>query len=124
MQVLPEGERQRMGTALALDGDLDGSGVTDRVIGVPLDPGRPGPGRVHLFFDARDGVYSTAESDGVLFGTPGDIAGWSLASGKDLDHDGLDDLVVGAPTDGTEVPVGGKAYVWSGASLIELLAGG
>ena len=123
LQVRPEAERDRLGEAVALDGDLDGSGLADLVIGAPRLNGWPAPGRVHLFFDARDGVWSAADSDGVLFGAPSDAAGWSLASGEDLDHDGLDELLVGAPLDSAELRSGGKAYLWSGASLIEGLGG-
>lgn len=117
LQVRPELERDELGAALAMDGDLDGSGAADLVLGSPRPNGAPLPGRVHVFFDPADGVWSTAESDGVLFGAPGDQAGRSLASGKDLDHDGLDELVVGAPWEGAEQVAAGKAYLWTGASL-------
>lgn len=46
----------------------------------------------------------------------GDFFGWVAESAGDLDGDGAADYVITAPTHTTLAPLGGKAYVYSGAT--------
>ncbi|MBK8979774.1 MAG: FG-GAP repeat protein [Planctomycetes bacterium] len=50
-------------------------------------------------------------------GTPDDGFGEAVAGVGDVDADGFEDLLVGAHRDGTNGPLAGRAYVFSGASL-------
>jgi hypothetical protein len=101
------------GTALAT-GNLDGRGFDDLVIGAPGVrnlPGQSGWGAVYQFLGDASGLSLSdpvrlwARAGVTLVATPGlasvDAFGSAVAL-ADLDQDGLDDLLVGAPTSGDQ----------------------
>ncbi len=97
------------GAALAGAGDLDGDGLGDFAVGIPLDTG--GAGRVSVVFGLASGVPSNQQQlsrmvAGVHFGS-------ALAATGDYDGDGYADLVVGSPGDGTNGR--GRVFVQPGA---------
>ncbi|MEO5363811.1 MAG: FG-GAP-like repeat-containing protein [Magnetococcus sp. DMHC-8] len=105
------------GAAVASAGDVNGDGYDDLIIG---DSSASGTGASYVVFghsgsfSALDGVQlSTLNgSNGFrLAGTlTGDMVGYSVASAGDVNGDGLDDLIIGAPG-----PVGNSA---GGASYV------
>ncbi len=97
-------------------GDVDGDGRGDLAIGAPaIDTGRPGA--VLLFSGASPGSYTDLDADRVLDGSPWpDAFGMELELG-DLDGDGRDDLVVGAPYDSGAGWYAGSVTLVFGASL-------
>lgn len=109
------------GAALANAGDLNGDGVADLAVGSPMFAGGMNQdlaraGRVWIFSGA-DGTVIRAY-DGAQ---AGDDFGWALANVSDIDGDGVDDLLVGAPGAGGA----GRAFVFSGAdgSVVRTLTG-
>jgi len=111
------------GAALAAVGDLDGDGVGELLVGAPdsnLGGQDSGAASIHS--------GSTGQHIATLAGeTVGDLFGTAVASAGDLDGDGLDDLLIGAPRhDGAgidagraTVHAGGNGLVirsWSGAA--------
>ena len=96
-------------------GDFDGDGVADLVTSDPYaDTTVANGGRVWVL---RDGA---ALSDTTVADVPDGIAGTRAESGAgtslaagDLDGDGSDDLVVGAP--GSSLVSGGQVFVFQGA---------
>jgi len=98
------------GAQLALGGDLDGDGLADLVVSAPED------GRVadHAGSVAIHLSPPSDEPDGLLTGQrAGDRVGTTLATDLDLDGDGRDDVVFGAP----HAPVGpqgesGPGVLW------------
>ncbi len=98
-------------------GDLDGNGVTDIVVGAPLDgDGGPGKGALWvLFLDTDSSVASFQKISATEggFGSPTGTLGLgnAVACLGDLDGDGVTDIAAGMPyaTGGTVVGSGG---VW------------
>lgn len=83
----------RFGEALAAVPDLDNDGVPELAVGAPKDDdGGADAGRVRLFSGAT-GAHLLG-IDGL---EAGDELGRTLAPGGDVDGDGFDDLLAGAP---------------------------
>jgi hypothetical protein len=98
---------EALGWHLALAGDHDGDGIEDILAGAP---GKGERGMVYLL-DGRSGStlasFASNERD--------DQFGWYV-SAADLDGDGLEDVLVGAPSAGTpEAPRSGAAHAISSA---------
>jgi hypothetical protein len=82
------------GRSVALDGDVNGDGMDDLVLGAPDE----GAGRVSIFFGPVSGTATTADAD-LRYdsdGTAYDV-GFAVAWAGDTDGDGTDDLLVAAP---------------------------
>lgn len=130
--ILPTGQDE-LGWALAT-GDLDGDGRDDLAIGAPGRSHGDGieAGHVRLMLGSDSGLVAwtgvhqamphaavtpAGSGTGGVLGTheAGDAFGASLAIG-DLDDDGRDDLVVGAPGDREGGPASGAVYVFQSAA--------
>jgi len=120
------GDRLGSEGAVAM-GDLNGDGFADIAYGSHwADPlGRVDSGLVVVFFggvglpgnqaDLSDGIGVNGEIR--IYANPGDKLGWSLACG-DLNKDGYDDLVIGAPeADPISSASGEVIILWGDASL-------
>ena len=107
------------GSAVAAAGDVDGDGLDDLLVGAPGHASETGAAYLLLASSITGRSISTlADADVVLPGeAAGDLAGTALASLGDLDNDGLDDLLIGAPGSDDGGTDAGKAYVVLGSSL-------
>ena len=114
-----EGQIARFATALALNSDLDTDGHDDIAIGGPGPAsGTMSGGRVYIAMDygTWGSEVASGDVDVILRGdSEGDQLGSSLAGGGDIDNDGFEDLIVGAPGVGISPYSGnGAVYVISG----------
>ncbi len=106
-----------VGSALASLGDVDGDGVSDVAIGTSeADPAGASSGAVWVFLGpVPSSDLSVDDSDAQYLGTAaGDGVGRSVSGAGDVDGDGYDDILIGAPTASGGGSSGGVAYLWSG----------
>lgn len=92
--IIGQSPRSATGLDVALDGDVNGDGLADLVVGAP----REGAGRVGIFIGPFEGTLALEDAD-LLYdsdGTAFDI-GSAVAWAGDTDADGTDDLLVAAP---------------------------
>ena len=100
-------------------GDIDGDGYDDLAIGVTRSSERNGGGTVYLFYGGPDGTFSQSTplstTDMAFYGeAAGDQAGTALSAAGDLNGDGYDDFVVGAPFNDQNGTDAGKVYILFG----------
>jgi len=107
----------RLGSGIDRAGDQNGDGRDDLLIGAKLN-GPMMSGTAHVIFGQPEAASLTlmAMGDGVNgqsfhTGEPGASLGWSVAGGKDVNGDGLPDMVIGAPSSEANGPNAGRAYV-------------
>ncbi len=95
------------GKAVASAGDVNHDGYEDFVVGAPL------ANRAYIFFGgpAADGNPEVE----LVCDIPGDVRfGTSVAGAGDVNFDGFDDVIVGAPL----YPNGGAAFIYFGGPVI------
>jgi hypothetical protein len=97
--------------------DADGDGLADLVIAAPDASGTgTAQGAVYLLTDALGGTGDLADAD-VIFTGSADASdfGQGIAAGGDVDGDGHEDLVVGAPQETVDGGANtGTVYLWRG----------
>jgi len=109
------------GLSVASAGDVNGDGYADLIVGAPYAraSGLPGAGSSYVVFGKASG-FASSLALGTLDGTTGfrldggafdDRSGFSVASAGDVNGDGYDDLIVGAPYADLNGPVSGTSYV-------------
>lgn len=102
-------------------GDVDGDGIEDLLIGAYGEASAGNQaGKLYVVL-GHQGAWSSSASlstaDASWTGeVAGDRAGWSVAGVGDLNGDGFDDLVVGAPRHDGSAIFSGKVYVILGES--------
>lgn len=98
------------GYSVAGVGDVDGDGHADFIVGTP-SPGT-GAGSSYVYSGATGALIY--QKDGI---DAGDSFGQSVAGGEDVDGDGRDDFIIGAPNANPNgISNAGSAYVYSGAT--------
>jgi hypothetical protein len=109
--------QENFGSAVCSITDFDGDGLEDFAVGVPCDNQRgPLSGSVKVY-----GRRPSIERLNLIGDAPGDLFGSALARIPDVDCDGIDDLLVGAPGSSFKGRSAGQAILYSGADARILL---
>ncbi|RMG15803.1 MAG: hypothetical protein D6729_12065, partial [Deltaproteobacteria bacterium] len=106
----------RFGRAVASAGDVNGDGFDDVLVGAPrYDNGETDEGRAFLYLGSASGLSSTpawtAESD-----QPDAWFGDAVAGAGDVNGDGFDDVLVGAPRYDNGETDEGAAFLYLGSA--------
>jgi len=107
------------GYTLGSAGDINGDGFDDVVVGAPFDSNE-----VLVYFGSASGVSATPDQtlSSPLSGTADDDWGWSVSGAGDVNGDGFNDVIVGAPkwtsSTGSAVVLHGSASGLSSSGTI------
>ncbi len=109
---------ERLGSSIAVVGDLTSDGANEFLVGIPEDGNIlfGGEGAMALVNGATGNVINTWDGD-----TSGDGFGTAVASGEDVNGDGVNDFVVSAPFHTNILQADGQIRVYSGADNTELV---
>ena len=140
--VFGDDSEDKSGRSVSSAGDVNADGYDDLIIGAPNAAGtanaNPLAGEVHLVFGKANWTSTPTLDLGTLNGMTGvtlfgidasDEIGTSVASAGDVNGDGLDDIIIGAPladSAGNTTDNAGEAYVvfgktdWSTTPTIDL----
>jgi hypothetical protein len=109
-----------LGRSVAGPGDVDGDGLADVLVGSPwTDSAHIQSGAAYLFTNTISNTVSSDDADYAFYGERAkSYAGYDVGAIDDVDGDGLNDLLVGAPlATANGAALAGKAYVVSSSEL-------
>ena len=108
--TLTGGTGDLFGWSVSGAGDVNGDGFDDVIVGAPKNgTGGTAAGQAYVYSGSNCNVLCT-----LTGATAGSQLGWSVSEAGDLNGDGLADVIVGAPQNGTGGTAAGQAYVYSG----------
>ena len=122
------GQGDQTGWSVASAGDMNGDGLDDLVFSAPRsDSEQPDSGTVYLIFGQTDlaelDLETLSPSQGIRIqgASAFDVAGVAIASAGDVNGDGFEDLIIGAPySQNTQTWAGESYLIYGGPDLSSL----
>ena len=122
-KIIAASATSRLGYSVASAGDINGDGIDDIIVGATLAPvAATASGGAYVIYGKTEGLGTIdlaklSASDGFsVGGRPYDNGGASVSGIGDVNGDGIDDLVVGAPGSDLNGTNSGAAFVVYGQS--------
>ncbi len=106
-----ENDNDFFGAVVACAGDVNNDGFDDVLVGASAYSANKG--RVYLYKGSAAGLTLMQTIDGT---SAGERFGYSLACAGDVNGDGFDDVVVGAPYNSDNSVNSGKVYYYNGSA--------
>jgi hypothetical protein len=117
-QILAETPEITLGHAVSSAGDINGDGYDDVIVGAPKyesEAGQDNEGKVYLYLGGSAGLSPLPDWT-YECNQPTASCGNSLGSAGDINGDGYDDILVGAPHFDGDFDQEGAAYLFLGSS--------
>jgi hypothetical protein len=113
--VVGEAANDYFGDAVASAGDVNGDGYDDIIVGATYnDHGASNGGKIYLYNGSGSGLVKDRATEIVGTRNNGHF-GQAVGSAGDVNADGYDDIIVGAPWDNEGGSQAGKVYVYHGS---------
>ena len=113
------------GVSVSNAGDINGDGIDDVIIGASSgDDGGSNAGEAYIIYGGTNlsniDLTTLTSSQGLIIqgDAAGDNAGRSVSAAGDINGDGIDDVIIGAPNGDDDGNAAGEAYiVYGGTNL-------
>jgi hypothetical protein len=107
----------QLGISVSSAGDVNGDGFKDLIVGAPYydENNLTDAGRALVYYGSPNGF--SAQPNWAVSGSAANAwLGWSVASAGDVNNDGYDDALIGAPNFTNGQPGEGAAYLYLGSA--------
>lgn len=110
----------QFGYSVAIGGDINGDGYSDILVGAPYaDNGITNNGKVYIYYGNLPNRMDTTPDIVIRGVESNDHLGFAVSPAGDVNGDGFDDIIIGAPDAyRSNPPLAGSAYIFYGGPFL------